>query len=417
MAQNRAKIGTRGRRRWLLWLLGAVVAVIVLASFMSRDDSVPVMTARVSRSAIRSVVSTNGKVEPVQNFEAHAPVGTTVKNVYVKEGDRVKKGQLLVELDAASARSQAAQALVQVRTSEADMNALERGGTQEEVLTLQAQLVKARGSYQAAQRNLDALKRLQQSGAASPGEVQGAQNQLDAAAAELKLLETKQKDRYSRPEVTRVQAQHSEAQSAFSAAQDVLNQLVIRAPFAGIVYSLPAKQHSWVNPGDLVLQEADLSKVLVRAYVDEPDVARLAPSEKIEVTWDAMPGRIWTGIVTTVPASVKLHGTRNVGETTCIVANQDFKLLPNINVGVTIVTAEHSDALTIPRESLRQDDSVPYVYQVVNNTEIHRQNVQTSISNLTKVEVTGGISEHAVVAIASTNSKPLRDGLSVRVVH
>jgi HlyD family secretion protein len=400
-----------------LWLLGAVVAVIVLASFMSRDDSVPVMTARVSRSAIRSVVSTNGKVEPVQNFEAHAPVGTTVKNVYVKEGDRVKKGQLLVELDAASARSQAAQALVQVRTSEADMNALERGGTQEEVLTLQAQLVKARGSYQAAQRNLDALKRLQQSGAASPGEVQGAQNQLDAAAAELKLLETKQKDRYSRPEVTRVQAQHSEAQSAFSAAQDVLNQLVIRAPFAGIVYSLPVKQHSWVNPGDLVLQEADLSKVLVRAYVDEPDVARLAPSEKIEVTWDAMPGRIWTGIVTTVPASVKLHGTRNVGETTCIVANQDFKLLPNINVGVTIVTAEHSDALTIPRESLRQDDSVPYVYQVVNNTEIHRQNVQTSISNLTKVEVTGGISEHAVVAIASTNSKPLRDGLSVRVVH
>jgi len=153
MAQNRAKVGTRGRRRWLLWLLGAVVAVIVLASFMSRDDSVPVMTARVSRSAIRSVVSTNGKVEPVQNFEAHAPVGTTVKNVYVKEGDRVKKGQLLVELDAASARSQAAQALVQVRTSEADMNALERGGTQEEVLTLQAQLVKARGSYQALKKH------------------------------------------------------------------------------------------------------------------------------------------------------------------------------------------------------------------------------------------------------------------------
>jgi HlyD family secretion protein len=135
------------------------------------------------------------------------------------------------------------------------------------------------------------------------------------------------------------------------------------------------------------------------------------------VTWDAMPGRIWGGTVTTVPASVKLHGTRNVGETTCIVANQDFKLLPNINVGVTIVTAEHSDALTIPRESLRQDDSVPYVYQVVNNNEIRRQNVQTSISNLTKVEVTGGISEHALVAIASTNSKPLRDGLPVRVVH
>jgi HlyD family secretion protein len=214
----------------------------------------------------------------------------------------------------------------------------------------------------------------------------------------------------------RVEAQHSQARSAYSAAEDVLNQLLIRAPFDGIVYSLPVKQHAWVNPGDLVLQEADLSKVQVRAYVDEPDVARLAPGERIEVTWDAMPGRIWTGTVTAIPASVKLHGTRNVGETTCIVSNQDFKLLPNINVGVTIVAVEHPNALTIPREALREDDSVPYVYQVVNN-EIRRQNVQTSISNLTQVEVTSGIPEGALVAIGSTNTKPMRDRLPVRVVH
>lgn len=352
----------------------------------------------------------------MQNFEAHAPIGTTVKRVFVKEGDHVKKGQLLVELDAASARSQAAQALAQVRSSEADVNVLEKGGTQEEVLTRQAELVKARGNYESAQRNLDALKRLEQSGSASPGEVRTAQNQLDAAAAEVKLLESKQKDRYSQPEIVRVEAQHSEAQSAYSAAQDVLSQLSIRAPYNGIVYSLPVKQDAWVNPGDFILQEADLSKVQVRAYVDEPDVARLGPGEKIEVTWDAMPGRLWTGTVTAVPASVKLHGTRNVGETTCIVDNQDFKLLPNINVGVTIVSAEHADALTIPREALREDDSVPYVYQVANN-EVRRQNVQTSISNLTKVEITGGLSEHDLVAIGSTNSKPLRDHLPVRVVH
>jgi len=416
MARNSENKGFFSQRRWIVWSVGAVVAVILLASFISRDDSLPVMTARVSRNTIRSVISTNGKVEPVQNFEAHAPVGTTVKKVFVKEGDHVKKGKLLVELDAASAQSQAAQALAQVRTSEADINSVEHGGNHEEVLTLQAELVKARGSYESAQRNLDALKRLQQSGAASPGEVRTAQNQLDAAAAELKLLESKQKGRYSQPEVVRVEAQHSQAQSAYSAAQDVLNQLLIRAPFDGVVYSLPVKQHAWVNPGDLVLQEADLSKVQVRAYVDEPDVARLASGERIEVTWDAMPGRVWTGAVTAIPASVKLHGTRNVGETTCIVANQDFKLLPNINVGVTIVAVEHSNALTIPREALREDDSVPYVFQIVNN-EIRRQNVQTSISNLTQVEVTSGIPEGALVAIGSTNSKPMRDRLPVRVVH
>jgi len=400
----------------VLWALGAIIAVALLASFVSRDDSVPVVAATVSRSTIRSVISTNGKVEPVQNFEAHAPVGTNVERVLVKEGDPVKQGQLLVELDAAAARSQAAQALAQVRAAEADMKAVEQGGTQEELLTLKAHLVTARANYDVAQRSLDSLKRLQQSGAASPGEVLAAQNQVDSTAAEVKLLESKEKDRYSSPEIARVEAQMSEAQSAYSAAEDVLNQLVIRAPFDGIVYSLPIKRGAYVNPGDLVLQEADLSKVLVRAFVDEPDVARLAPGQKIEVIWDAMPGRVWSGSVSAVPAAVKLHGTRNVGETTCIVANQDFKLLPNINVGVTIVTAQHENALTVPREALRQDDATPYVYQIVNNVLQHR-NVQISISNLTQAEITGGIAENAQVALGSTNSKPLHDGLSVKVMH
>jgi HlyD family secretion protein len=334
----------------------------------------------------------------------------------VKEGAHVKKGQLLVELNAANARSLAAQALAQVRTAQADMSALQHGGTHEEVLSLQAQLVKARADVENLKRNLDAYQRLQASGAASPGEVHAAQAQLSTAEANLKMLESKQTERYSQPEVARVEAQQSEARSAYDAAQDVLSQLVIHAPFDGVVYSLPVRQGDYVNPGDLILQEADLSQVRVRAFVDEPDVARLSPGEKIEVTWDAMPGRLWTGTVSTIPSVVKLHGTRNVGETTCIVPNQDFKLLPNINVGVTIITAEHPDVLTIPREALREEDSVPYVYEVVNN-ELHRQNVQTSISNLTSVEVTSGLSDHSVVALTSLNSKPLHDHLPVKVVR
>jgi HlyD family secretion protein len=416
MALNNRKSGFFARRPWILWAAGAIVAVVLLASFGSRDDSVPVMASTVSRSTIRSVISTNGKVEPVQNLEAHAPIGTTVKRILVKEGDRVRKGQLLIELDAASARSQAAQALAQVKTAEADLTATERGGTQEEVLTLQAQLVKARADRDAAQRNFDALTRLQQTGAASHGELRGAQTLLAAADAQVKLLEAKQKERYSRPEVARVEAEHAQAKSAYLAAENVLSQLLIRAPFNGIVYSLPVRQGAYVNPGDLVLQEADLSKILVRSFVDEPDVARLAPGQEIEVTWDAMPGRVWNGSVSAVPAAVKLHGTRNVGETTCIVENSDFKLLPNINVGVTIVTAEHGNALTVPREALRQDNGTSFVYQIVNNV-LFRRPVQTSISNLTQVEITSGIPEQARVALGSTNSKPLHDRLPVKVVR
>jgi HlyD family secretion protein len=175
-------------------------------------------------------------------------------------------------------------------------------------------------------------------------------------------------------------------------------------------------QGAYLNPGDLILQEADLSQVRVRTFVDEPDIGRLAPGDKIAVTWDAMPDRTWDGAVSVIPAVIKLHGTRNVGETTCIVDNRDFKLLPNVNVGVTIITAEHRDVLTVPREAVHQDDSKAYVYQIVNN-ELQRRDVQTSISNLTKVEVTAGLTENALVALGPMNSKPLRNGLAVKVVH
>jgi HlyD family secretion protein len=416
MALSTNQTGFLGRKRWLMWAAGIALAVVLLASFMSRGDVVPVRVATVERGTIRSLVSTNGKVEPMQSFEAHAPVGTTVKKLLVSEGQQVKKGQLLAELDDAEASSQAARALSQVRAAQAESSAAESGGNREEVLTLASQLAKARTARDTSQRNLEALQRLQQNGAASPGEVKQAEDQLAAAEADLKLLQEKQKDRYSAPERARVEAQKNEAQSAYAASENILRQLNLRAPFDGIVYSLPVHQGSYVNPGDLILQEADLSKVLVRAFVDEPDVGRLARGQAVQLTWDAVPGRTWQGRVNTIPSTVKLLGTRNVGETTFVVDNQDLKLLPNINVGVTIVTAEHANALTVPREAVRLDDGKTFVFQVVND-ELKRRDIQTSISNLTQVEVTGGITDKALLALASTNSKPLQDGLTVKVVR
>ena len=416
MALVNPNSGFWNRHRWLVGTILIAGAVVFLASFMSRGDVVPVRAATALRTTIRSMVSTNGKVEPLENFEAHAPIGTTVRRLLVKEGEHVKKGQLLVQMDDAEARSAAARALAQVRATQADVSALGSGGNQEEVLTLEAQLVKARTERDTAQRNLDALQRLQQDGAASEGEVKVAQDRLARADADLNLLEKKKKDRYSQPEIAHVEAQKAAAQAAHDAAEDTLNQLNVRAPFDGVVYSLPVLEGAYVNPGDLILQEADLSKVRVRAFVDEPDLGRLAPGEPIEVTWDALPGRIWTGTVGATPAVIKLHGTRNVGETTCVVDNHDFKLLPNVNVGVTIITAEHQNVLTVPREAVHQENHTTYVYEIVND-ELHRRDVQTAISNLTQVEVTQGFSENALVALAPLNSKPLHNGLAVRVVH
>ncbi len=392
-----------------------MVAILGLLYSYLHQTPLKVRAARVERGPIRSLVSTNGKIEPIQPFEAHAPISTTVKRLSVKEGDHVHKGQLLLELDDADIRTQAARAQAQVKRAQADQSALTTGGTQEEVLTLNSQLVKARNARDADQRNLDALRRLQQESAASPGEVRQAEDTLQRAQADVTLLEEKQKERYSKPETARIEAQSAEAQAAYEAAEDALLKSSVRAPFDGVVYSVPVKQGAFVQAGELLLQEADLSRVLVRAFVDEPDVGRLLPGQRVEIIWDALPGRTWTGTVNTVPSTVKLRGSRNVGETTAVVDNHDLRLLPNVNVGVTIVVAEHNNVITLQRDALRIDESKPYVFKIVDH-HVKHQTVEFSLQNLTRVEITSGLSEGDTVALPAEESKPLSDGVAIKVV-
>src|SRR5215831_3599297 len=144
------------RRKPLLGVLAALIVAVVIFSGWMKFHSGGTVTVRaedVVHQDIANVISTNGKIEPVNNFEAHAPAPATVKRVLVKEGDHVKAGQLLVELDDADARAQEARALALLRGAEADLQAVQSGGTHEEVLTNRADLAKARTERDEARRN------------------------------------------------------------------------------------------------------------------------------------------------------------------------------------------------------------------------------------------------------------------------
>jgi HlyD family secretion protein len=211
-------------------------------------------------------------------------------------------------------------------------------------------------------------------------------------------------------------AKADEARAALQAAKALLSETDIRAPRAGTVYSLPVRQGQFVNAGDLIVAVADLNDVQVRAFVDEPDIGRLHAGQPVEITWDAIPGRVWKGSLTRVPSNVTTRGTRNVGEIVSVVDNSDRKLLPNVNVSVLVVTARDDNALTVPREAIHQDTGGAFVYEVVNG-KLKRTPIQTAVSNLTRTQVIKGLSDNAVVALGTLSAQQLRDGLVVRVVQ
>jgi HlyD family secretion protein len=168
--------------------------------------------------------------------------------------------------------------------------------------------------------------------------------------------------------------------------------------------------------GELLLQEADLSQLQVRAFVDEPEIGRLAIGEAVRITWDALPGHTWQGTVATLPSTVVSRGSRVVGEILCPVDNSERLLLPNVDVSTTIVSSSKQDALTVPREAVREDDGHNYVYLLVGN-HLHRREVKLGISNLTRVEILSGISESDLIAVQSFSPSPMAEGVEAKIVE
>ena len=399
-----------------LLIAAAIIALFVFSGWMMRRGVVLVRAETVTRQPISSGISTNGRVEPVQNFEAHAHAQTMVQRVYVHEGDAVKSGQLLIQLDDADARAQAAKALALLRSAEADLHAVAAGGTQEEVLITRSDMVKAKAERDGAERNLQAVQRLQQTGAASPAEVEAARNRLQKAEADLQLAQSKLTGRFSNPEIAKVQAAADEARAAYAAAQEQLKNAHITAPFAGVVYQIKVKVGSYVSSGELLLQMANLNEVQVRAFVDEPDIGKLARDERVDVTWDATPGRTWEATLTRIPTAVTNVGTRSVGEIICEIPNSDHKLLPNVNVNVSIITARRENALTVSREAVHDVDGRRVVYEIEKG-KIKSRDVQTGTSSLTRVEILSGLNEGTQIALGALNAQSLHNGLEVKVVE
>jgi HlyD family secretion protein len=404
--------GVRRPRRWLQLLLIVVGVLVLVGAYSSlKRKEVPVRADTAALGNITSSIATNGKVEALDNFEAHAPAPTTVRRVLVHPGDKVKAGQLLVQLEDFNARAEAAKAQASLKGAQSEIQNAQTGAT-----TNTAQSDKARAEVESARRNLEALQRLQQTGAASAAEVQSAQTRLETAQADLRAVQQKANPQALQTDVARARAQEDEARAALSAAGEMLRDTNIRAPRAGTVYALPVHDGQYVQAGDLIVAVADLSRVRIRAFIDEPEIGKLTPGQRANITWDAIPGRVWQGQLTRVPTSVTTVGARNVGEITTSVDNSDLKLLPNVNVSVNVITAEHDNVVTVQREAVHQHGGANHVYEIVDG-KLRQRDVKMGISNLTRIEITSGITPGITIALGSTTNQPLTDGVAVKIVQ
>jgi HlyD family secretion protein len=408
---------TETRRLNSLTLAGIFLAILVVVFVVVRSstrDALEVRVAPVTRQNLISSVPTNGKVEPIDEFQAYAPVAGVIAKVYVQVRQKVKVGDLLLKMDDSDAVAKLAATNATLRTAQATLHDMEQGGSQEEHIALTTDLARAQRQQQQAAKDLAALKQLEQKGAASASEVVAAEQRLQNADMAVQSFQLRTTQRYSPADRARIEAQVADAKAALAAAQSTYDSFNIRTPTAGTVYSVPVSTYDFVPAGETLVAVADLNKIQIHAYFDEPDIGKLAVGQAVKITWDAKPTLAWHGHISVPPTTVITYGTRNVGE--CIITVDDARgdLLPNTNVLVTVTTAQRTDALSIPREALHTEGG-DFVYRVINN-KLVRTPVQVGLVNLTRAEITGGLTEKDTVALNALNNHELSNGLPIKIV-
>jgi HlyD family secretion protein len=401
--------------KYLIW--GIALIIVVAAAFAVRSmtrEKITIRTANVSYQDLVKSFSTNGKVEPLDDFQVHAQSAGQVQDIYVDVGQKVGVGQLLLKMDDKIALANLAHANSTLQAAQLGLSDVQHGGTQDERNTYAADLNRATLQRQQDATALAALQQLQQKGAASTSEIAAAQHRLQLDDANLHNIQQHSTQRYGQADLSRSEAELADARAGVTAAQSSYDTADVRSKISGSVYYLPVSQYDYVSAGDDLVYVADLNHMRITAYFDEPDIGNLAAGQPVTITWEAKQGKTWHGHISQAPTTVISYLTRFVGECFITVDDANGDLKPNANVNVTVITAQHPHVLSVPREAMRFDGTKPYVFRIIDNKLVKTPiNIGGGIVNLNQVEIVGGLSEGDTVALNATTNRDLTNGLEV----
>src|SRR5579864_3030693 len=439
---------------------GAVVvlsAIVGFTVYQSHKNVVTVQSGKAQRMDLVAVVSASGEIKPRTYVNIGANAFGKIIKLYVKEGDRVKQGQMLAQLENVqpeadvsatqssleAARTDALAAEAALNTSVADLNRAKSDAERSDL-----DWTRAQGLYK------DALI------AKSEYDMQKAAHQTAVAGlaqAQARVAQAKaQKDSAER--------RIGQAGANLTHASDVLKKTTYQAPFDGVITNLPVREGETVvigiqnSPGSTLMTLADMSVITAEVKVDETDIVNVQMGQPAQVTIDAIPKKFFKAVVTEIGdnAIVRSTGVSTSQQISTSQEAKDFKVVvtlqdppedlrPGLSTTAKITTATRSNVVTIPIQALtirREEDleaasaekgsvqaAAPQKDASKNKKESEVQGVfvirdkkaqfvpvQTGITGTTDIEVLSGLTQGDEIVTGSYKVlRTVKPGTSVKI--
>jgi HlyD family secretion protein len=440
-------------------ILVLVAGIIGFTVHQSQKNVVTVQTGKVQRQDLATVVSASGEIKPKTYVNIGANAYGKITHLYVREGDHVKKGQLLAQIDNVQSAADLSANQAALQAAETDAMAADAG-----MKTSQADMLRAQADYERNKLDWDRAQSLYKDGLISKSDFDSRKNAWATADAGLTQAQAR---------VTQAKAQKesadkhvSQAHATLARVSDVLQKTTYTAPYNGVVTNLPVREGESVvigiqnAQGSTLMTLADMSVITAEVKVDETDIVNVRLGQPSEVTIDAIPKKVFHGTVSEIGdnAIVRSSGVSTSQQATASEEAKDFKVVvtltdapqdlrPGLSSTAKITTATRSNALSVPIQALtlrtkqqidaqnnppgsvhaaepvakevasksKKDDGMQGVF-VIRNKKAMFVPVTTGITGTTEMEVLDGLKEGDEVITGSYKVlRTLRPGSSVKI--
>jgi HlyD family secretion protein len=447
--------------------VGVVVmlaAIVGFTVYQSGKNVVTVQTGKVQRQDLSSVVSASGEIKPKTYVNIGANAYGKITHLYVKEGDHVRKGQLLAQLENVQSTADVSANQASVQAAETDAIAADAA-----LRTSDADLLRAQADYSRNKLDWDRAQSLFKDGLISKSDFDSRENAW--ATADAGLVQARARVAQARAQKDSADRHVAQARANLTRVADVLQKTTYSAPYEGVVTNLPVREGESVvigiqnALGSTLLTLADMSIITAEVKVDETDIVNVHLGQSAEVTIDAIPRRIFHGTVSEIGdnAIVRSTGVATSQQSSASEEAKDFKVVvtvtdpppdlrPGLSTTAKITTAARSGVLSIPIQALSvrtqaqlelekstpgsvhaaapapretesknssgnkdQQQDVQGVF-VIRNKKAEFVPVTTGITGTTDIEVVNGLREGDEVITGSYKVlRTLRSGSSVKI--
>lgn len=392
------------KKRW--WIVGFVAAVLAVgAASMTLMGSqqaagTPVSVGKVTTAALETKVLTSGIVTVEDKQRIYANVNGILREFAVKEGDAVKKGQVIGKIDTSDVESRIMEIDAQIELARANLSKAQAGSEPEELAQERERVAQAERDYDNAKREYERIRQLHESGATTQQELDKAKAQVDSALSALNVARQqyalKQKGP-RREEIASLEAQINSRLAEKALLEKERVQSVLVAPADGTVIERAAENGQYVNKGTEILTLANLNHLLIEADINESDVSKIRLGQTAVIEGSALgKQKLSAKVIRISPIAVTTPNSSGQGEKTRVKVTLEpsgdlSALKPGFHVDIDISVEKITNALQVPIEAVQQEaDGSTFVW-VAENGVAKKRKVTVGVENELFAEIKSGL--------------------------